>query len=335
MYLLLRRILFALEAEFAHDVALNALAAASRNNTVTKLLARFNRERIADMPVRVMGIKFPNPIGLAAGLDKHARACSALHALGFGFIELGSVTPRPQPGNPRPRLFRLEEHNALINRMGFNSVGVEEFCRNIARADAGIIKGINIGKNAATAPAEAAADYLACLDAVYDFADYIALNFSSPNTPGLRALQHADALGPLLAALDRRRVQLADARGRRVPLALKVAPNLSGDALDAIADLARQHNIDAIASTNTTLSRAGVETHALAGEPGALQGGLSARRWRMPRPPPSRDCSATCKARFQSSASAASTRPRARWKTSKLAPTWCRFTPALFTAARG
>jgi len=274
MYFALRRILFALEAERAHDVALNALATVSRNKTLTALLARCHRHR-GDLPVEVMGLKFPNPIGLAAGLDKHARACNAWHALGFGFIELGAVTPRPQPGNPRPRLHRLTNERALINRMGFNSVGLQQFCRNIARSDAGIIKGVNLGKNAATAIEKAATDYIACLEAVYDFADYATVNISSPNTRGLRELQDADALQPLLTALDRRRMQLADATGKRMPLALKISPDLSAGAIDAVANLARQHHIDAIAATNTTLSRPGVEAHAHVVAAGALQGGLS------------------------------------------------------------
>lgn len=274
MYSELRRILFALEAERAHDVTLGALAAASRSKTLCALLARLNRERIADLPVEVMGMRFPNPVGLAAGLDKHARAGNALHALGFGFVELGTVTPLPQPGNSRPRLFRIENHNALINRMGFNSVGLAAFCRNIARAgnDARIITGVNIGKNAATAFDKSADDYIACLEATHEFADYVALNISSPNTPNLRALQHVDALDPLLATLNRRRMQLADAHGRRVPLALKISPDLDAAALDTVANLARKRRIDAVAATNTTSSRAGVERHALANESGGLSG---------------------------------------------------------------
>jgi len=289
MYSALRRILFALEAERAHDVALGALAAASRSKTLRALLARLNRERIADLPVEVMGMRFPNPVGLAAGLDKHARAGNALHALGFGFVELGTVTPLPQPGNSRPRLFRIENHNALINRMGFNSVGLAAFCRNLASAgndarivtgadtgnngdSARIITGVNIGKNAATAFDKSADDYIACLDATHKFADYVALNISSPNTPNLRALQHVDALDPLLSALDRRRMQLADAHCRRVPLALKISPDLDAAALDTVANLARKHRIDAVAATNTTSSRAGVERHALANESGGLSG---------------------------------------------------------------
>lgn len=272
MYCALRPILFALEAETAHDAALGALAAASRSRALTEMLARFNRRRTAPLPLEVMGIRFPHPVGLAAGLDKRGSACNALHALGFGFLELGTVTPLPQPGNPRPRLFRLKGHGALINRMGFNSDGLERFCRNIARSQSRIIKGINIGKNAATAMHAAADDYLACLDAVHRHADYVAVNISSPNTRGLRDLQRAQALDPLLGGLDRRRMQLADGGGRRVPLVLKISPDAHRATLDDIASLARKHRIDGIAATNTTRSRAAIDGHASAAEAGGLSG---------------------------------------------------------------
>ncbi|MGI9310980.1 MAG: quinone-dependent dihydroorotate dehydrogenase [bacterium] len=272
MYSLLRKALFAsaLPEERAHDFALGVLAAASRSASLTASL----RKRCAPvaLPRTLMGIEFPNPVGLAAGLDKRADACNALHALGFGWVEVGTVTPLPQRGNPKPRLFRLAEHDALINRMGFNSNGLDSFCRNLARADASVIKGVNIGKNAATEIAQARDDYLACLDAVHAYADYVAINLSSPNTRGLRALQRADALAPLLGALDRRRMELAEASGRRMPLVLKIAPDLDRAALDDIADLARAHRIDGIAATNTTAARAGVEHHPLASEAGGLSG---------------------------------------------------------------
>ena len=270
IYPCLRRMLFALEAERSHDFALATLARVSRNRGATALLKKINRPR--DLPRTVMGITFPNPVGLAAGLDKQARACNALHALGFGWLELGAVTPRPQPGNPKPRIFRLREHRALINRMGFNSDGLQSFTANLARAAPGIIKGVNIGKNAATALHDAHADYATCMQAVHAHADYIAVNISSPNTQDLRDLHNEDALDPLLAALDKKRAQLADASGRRVPLVLKIAPDLGSGALDALAALARKHRMDAIAATNTTTERDGVEQHALAGEVGGLSG---------------------------------------------------------------
>ena len=280
MYLSLRRILFALAPETAHDIVLGALARVSRRPRLSAWLGKHHRDKQAELPLEVMGLAFPNPVGLAAGLDKQARACNALHALGFGWLELGTVTPLPQPGNPKPRIFRLTEHGALINRMGFNSAGLARFCENIGRdgANARIIKGVNIGKNAATAMSQALNDYLACLDAVHPHADYIAINISSPNTPGLRDLQRIDALDPLLGGIDRRRMELADAGGRRVPLVLKISPDTDDAALDAIAGLSRKHHIDGVAATNTTLSRAAVEAHALAREPGGLSGApLSAR----------------------------------------------------------
>jgi len=262
--------LFALEAEKCHGLTIDALAHASCSRAVTALLAKCNHVR--DLPRKVMGIDFPNPVGLAAGLDKQARACNALHALGFGWLELGAVTPLPQPGNPKPRIFRLPEHQAIINRMGFNSGGLEIFLRNLARAAPGIIKGVNIGKNAATAMHNAHADYATCIEAVHTHADYISINISSPNTQDLCGLHDDDALNPFLAALDRKRLELADTSGRRVPLVLKIAPGLGGGALDALAALARKHHIDGIAATNTTPARNGVERHALAGEAGGLSG---------------------------------------------------------------
>ncbi len=272
MYSTLSRILFKLEAEAAHDLILGGLAKISRSGFLTGLLDKTHRARLAPLPHEVMGISFPNPVGLAAGLDKQGNACNALHALGFGWVELGTVTPLPQSGNPKPRVFRLREHNALINRMGFNSDGLERFRENVARADGRIIKGINIGKNAATPMARAVDDYLACLESLHTEADYIAINISSPNTPDLRKLQRDDALDPLLGALDRRRTALADECGRRVPLVLKIAPDLDSAALDAIAKLSRKHHIDGLAATNTTSSRTGVEGHAHATETGGLSG---------------------------------------------------------------
>ena len=279
MYPLLRRILFALPPETAHRVVLGALGCASRSKALCALL---DNRHLADggtagvdgvsLPHTVMGLDFPNPVGLAAGLDKQGNACNALHALGFGWIELGTVTPLPQPGNPRPRLFRLTEHGAIINRMGFNSGGLARFLKNIEGADRCIIKGINIGKNAATALDHAAHDYLAGLEAVHAHADYVAINISSPNTQNLRDLHQADALDPLLRKINRKRMALADASGRRVPLVLKIAPDLDGAAIDQVAELARKHQVDGLAATNTTLARDGVERHALAAEVGGLSG---------------------------------------------------------------
>ena len=270
MYSALRRLLFAAEAERAHDLAMGALALTSRSQSLSALLAACagNRGQLA-LPHTVMGIEFANPVGLAAGLDKHARASNALHALGFGWLELGTVTPLPQPGNPKPRLFRLKQHDALINRMGFNSDGMEIFLQNIAHAERRIIKGINIGKNTATGMQQAMDDYLVGLEAVHAHADYVAINISSPNTPKLRELQQADALDPLLRGLNRKRMALADACGRRVPLVLKIAPDLDHRAINHIAELSRKHQIDGLA---------GNQHHAAAQRPGTPRCGAPTGR---------------------------------------------------------
>jgi dihydroorotate dehydrogenase len=223
-------------------------------------------------PVTVMGIKFPNPVGLAAGLDKQAAACNALHELGFGWLELGTVTPLPQPGNPKPRMFRLEQHEALINRLGFNSIGLHRFVENLKRVNPDIIKGINIGKNAATPLNNAIDDYLIGLRGAYDFADYVTINISSPNTRHLRELQQDQALNQLLFSLNQERQKLADSTGRYVPLVVKIAPDLSPHQIDDIATLLRQNSIDGVAATNTTVSRDPVAGHALSGEVGGLSG---------------------------------------------------------------
>jgi dihydroorotate dehydrogenase len=219
-----------------------------------------------------MGLAFPNPVGLAAGLDKNAAYIDALAAFGFGFIEVGTVTPRPQRGNPRPRLFRIVAREAIINRMGFNNVGVDRLVENVRRARYRGILGINIGKNFDTPIERAADDYLACLDKVHPYASYVAVNVSSPNTKNLRQLQQADELGDLLARLARRRDQLDKAAQRRVPLAVKIAPDLDDEQIAAIARLVEQHGIDAVIATNTTVSRKGVEGLPHAEEAGGLSG---------------------------------------------------------------
>jgi dihydroorotate dehydrogenase len=219
-----------------------------------------------------MGLEFPNPVGLAAGLDKNAQYIDALAAFGFGFVEIGTVTPRPQPGNPRPRLFRIVEREAIINRMGFNNVGVERFVENVRRARYQGILGINIGKNSDTPLARAADDYLACFEKVHPYASYVTVNISSPNTKDLRRLQDADELGGLLAKLSRRRDELAKVAKRRVPLAVKIAPDLDDDQVAAIARLVGQHGINAVIATNTTVSRQGVEGLRHAAEAGGLSG---------------------------------------------------------------
>ena len=219
-----------------------------------------------------MGLEFPNPVGLAAGLDKDAAHIDALAALGFGFIEVGTVTPRPQPGNARPRLFRLPQAEAIINRFGFNNVGVEAFLANRVRARWRGIVGVNIGKNADTPPERAADDYALCFEKVYPHAAYVTVNVSSPNTRNLRDLQEEAQLNALLSRLAALRERLEDRHGRQVPVALKVAPDLDEPQVRSIADAVRRHRIDALIATNTSLSREGVEGLPQAGEAGGLSG---------------------------------------------------------------
>jgi len=219
-----------------------------------------------------MGLTFPNPVGLAAGLDKNGDYFNALSELGFGFVEIGTITPRPQPGNPQPRLFRLPEYQAIINRMGFNNLGVDHLVAQVRKRQFKGILGINIGKNFDTPVEKASDDYRLCMEKVYAYADYIAVNISSPNTPGLRDLQHAEQLDELLTTLKQTQTRLADEQGRYVPLALKIAPDLDDE---QIADMARQlikHGIDGVIATNTTLSRELVKRSPLAGEQGGLSG---------------------------------------------------------------
>ena len=219
-----------------------------------------------------MGLQFPNPVGLAAGLDKDAAHIDALARLGFGFLEVGTVTPRPQPGNPRPRLFRLTQGNALINRFGFNNVGVDEFLRNVGRARWQGVLGINIGRNADTPPERAADDYAIGLEKVYAAASYVTVNVSSPNTQNLRDLQQDSQLNRLLEKLSTLRTRLTQDHGKRVPLALKIAPDLDDAQIASIADAVRRHRIDAVIATNTSTGREGVEGLRHAAEAGGLSG---------------------------------------------------------------
>ncbi|MGH6612358.1 MAG: quinone-dependent dihydroorotate dehydrogenase [Burkholderiaceae bacterium] len=266
LYNLARPLLFSLDPEVAHRFTLTALQRAGR----------FVAQQIDPMPVNVMGLRFVNPVGLAAGLDKNAEHIDALGSLGFGFIEVGTVTPRPQPGNTKPRVFRLVESRALINRMGFNNDGVDRFIDNVReqrafRAAGGII-GLNIGKNADTPIERALDDYRECLRRVYDDADYVTVNVSSPNTEGLRSLQRARQLDALLIGLTEERQRLADQHSKRVPLAVKIAPDLTDDSIPEIADALVAHGIDAVIATNTTVSREGVQASKHATEAGGLSG---------------------------------------------------------------
>jgi dihydroorotate dehydrogenase len=267
MYSLINPLLFSLEPESAHHATLSALQKAYRLG----MLQVFTH-RVPHDPRTVMGIVFPNPVGLAAGLDKDGAYIDALAALGFGFIEIGTVTPRPQPGNPRPRLFRLPEAHAIINRMGFNNHGVDALVENVKRAKYKGVLGINIGKNADTPIERANDDYLVCLRKVYTHASYVAVNISSPNTRDLRQLQGSDELDSLLGQLKDEQSRLAELHGRYVPLAVKIAPDLEIDQITQIAMLLKQHRIDGVIATNTTLSREGVMHLEHGREAGGLSG---------------------------------------------------------------
>lgn len=269
-YALLRRALFNMDAETAHGLALKGLSLVNTCG-LSRLLAS---PPVSD-PHECMGLTFPNRVGLAAGLDKNGAHIDGLAALGFGAIEIGTITPRPQPGNPKPRIFRLPEKQAIINRMGFNNAGVDTLLENVRAARfprQGGILGINIGKNADTPIERAAEDYLICLNKVYGDASYITVNISSPNTKNLRELQKDDALDDLLAQLKAAQTRLADQQGRYVPLALKIAPDLDDAQITAIADALRRHRMDGVIATNTTLSRTGVENLPHGNETGGLSG---------------------------------------------------------------
>jgi dihydroorotate dehydrogenase len=261
LYALARPLLFALDPETAHHVALRFAGLAA-------LLAR----AAPPCPVKAMGLEFPNPVGLAAGLDKQAEHVAALSGLGFGFLELGGVTPRPQPGNPPPRLFRIPEARALVNRFGLNSVGVDAFVENLKKVKVKGIIGVNIGKNKDTPNEKAAEDYVQCLEALYPHVDYVSLNISSPNTAGLRDLQSAEVLPDLLKKIKDKRERLRDKHGRHVALALKIAPDLDDDAIRSLADVVRRERMDGIIATNTTVARADVEHYANGMQTGGLSG---------------------------------------------------------------
>ena len=265
-YNLLRPALCSLDPETAHDATLTTL------NTACCLgLSRLIPQPAPD-PRTAMGITFPNPVGLAAGLDKNGECINGLAALGFGFIEIGTVTPRAQPGNPRPRLFRIPEAQAIINRMGFNNHGVDALLENVKRAQFKGVLGINIGKNADTPIEKAADDYLIGLRKVYAHASYVAVNISSPNTKNLRQLQGGDELDALLSQLKTEQEKLAQQHGKYVPLAVKIAPDLDAEQIKQIAALLTKHHIDGVIATNTTLARDGVENLPHGNETGGLSG---------------------------------------------------------------
>lgn len=266
LYSLARAALFKLDPEVAHDLSLKSLAALGPGAALLGAGADAGESR------RVMGIDFPNPVGLAAGLDKNGEYIDALAALGFGFLEIGTVTPRPQPGNPKPRMFRLEEHEAVINRLGFNNHGVEQLLRNVERASFRGVLGINVGKNSDTPNERAADDYLICLEAVYALATYVTVNISSPNTKNLRDLQSSEKLDELLSAVMAKRETLAKRHARVKPVLVKVAPDLDDEQIAAIAALSLKHKVDGLIATNTTIGRDAVKGHRHAGEAGGLSG---------------------------------------------------------------
>ncbi|MDZ4298097.1 MAG: quinone-dependent dihydroorotate dehydrogenase [Moraxellaceae bacterium] len=266
-YPLVRSALFRIDPERAHHLTLDSLAWAERLG----LLRHW--PKVPEQPIEMLGLKFRNPVGLSAGLDKNGDYIDALAALGFGFIEIGTTTPRPQPGNPKPRIFRIPQAGAVINRLGFNNEGVDHLVRNVERARYDGVLGINIGKNFDTPVEHAADDYVYCLDRVYDHADYITVNISSPNTQGLRSLQGEEALTRLLAALKERQAQLATQHGRYVPFLVKIAPDLTLEEVDGMAKVFKALAIDGVIATNTTIAR-----DAVVGMPnGDEVGGLSGR----------------------------------------------------------
>ena len=281
-YGLIRPVLFGMDPETSHDLILSTLAATQG----TALACSYRNPRVAD-PITVAGLCFPNRVGLAAGLDKNARCIDGLAALGFGFVEVGTVTPLPQDGNPKPRMFRLPRASALINRLGFNNRGLDAFVRNVQKSalrqteHPALLLGLNIGKNAATPMEDATSDYLRCLDGVYPFADYITVNISSPNTRNLRQLQGDAALDALLGALAERRELLAQRHGQRKPVFLKIAPDLEAEQMEVIATTLKRYGTDSsgtvtnawgVIATNTTLSRTAVQGLPHAKETGGLSG---------------------------------------------------------------
>ena len=267
MYGFARPLLFRLDAERAHGLALASLDAAHRAGLTTLL-----GQPAAPLPTEAFGLRFPNPVGLAAGLDKNGAHIDALFALGFGFVEVGTVTPKPQDGNPKPRMFRLPQHRALINRLGFNNQGVDALVANVGRAKRNGILGINIGKNKDTPNEDAADDYLFCMERVYPLADYITVNISSPNTAGLRELQEEQALRRLIGTLRDAQERLAAQHGRRVPVLVKVAPDLNDNDIAAAARVLSDLHVDGVVATNTTISRIGVQSDPQAEESGGLSG---------------------------------------------------------------
>ena len=266
-YSAIRKVLFQFDAETIHELTIKGL-----KKTGKSPVNMLYKQSVKDKPLTVMGIKFPNPVGLAAGLDKNGECINAFAAMGFGFVEVGTVTPRPQPGNDKPRIFRLPAANAVINRMGFNNKGVDYLVSQVQSANFKGILGINIGKNKDTPEENAKDDYIHCMRKVYNFSSYITVNISSPNTPGLRSLQYGDALDDLLSSLKVEQKVLAEQYGKYVPVAVKIAPDLTEEEVTSIAKSLIDNDIDGVIATNTTLSREGVEGLEFENEQGGLSG---------------------------------------------------------------
>ena len=267
MYSLLRKLLFTLDPEISHDLSLDCLGAAER----LKLLSLYN-PNIASTPVELLGLRFPNAVGLAAGLDKNGDYFNALGQFGFGFVEIGTVTPKPQPGNPKPRMFRLADEEAIINRMGFNNKGVDYLVERVKRRRFDGILGINIGKNKNTPEEHALQDYAIAMEKVYGYADYITINISSPNTPGLRNLQFGESLNVLLDGLVNKQQTLADKYQRRVPILVKIAPDMNEDDIKGVCHTFIKQGIDGVIATNTTLDKSAVSASPYSNEAGGLSG---------------------------------------------------------------
>lgn len=267
LYPALKPWLFKMDAEHAHEWTTRMMRVANGLGLLTA-----GQETLVSKPVECLGLKFPNALGLAAGMDKSASAVEAWSALGFGFVEVGTLTPRPQPGNPKPRLFRLPEHEALINRMGFNNVGIHAAVKRLEKRRTKAVVGVNIGKNFDTPNEAAVNDYLYCLKVAYPVADYIAVNISSPNTKGLRDLQAEESIRQLLAAVKKEQASLQTEHGKKVPVLVKIAPDLEGAQIEALARVFNELAVDGVIATNTTISRAAVAGHPLENEAGGLSG---------------------------------------------------------------
>ncbi len=267
LYPLIRKVLFQFDPEVIHDVTIKSLKVMGGGP-----LSVLYKNRVPEKPVEVMGVCFPNPVGLAAGLDKNGECINAFDGMGFGFVEIGTVTPRPQPGNEKPRIFRLPEAGGIINRMGFNNKGVDYLVDQVRKANSKAVIGINIGKNKDTPEENAKDDYIACMRKVYTYASYITVNISSPNTPGLRSLQYGEALNELLSAIKAEQKALAEQHGKYIPVAVKIAPDLTEEEIQGIAQCLIDNEIDGVIATNTTLERSKVETLQHGNETGGLSG---------------------------------------------------------------